>query len=80
MHEAVRTCVTECGWRIRALLRARRYHTNAELVQLYKSHVLAYVEYRTAAPERAREGQREPEREPEREPDRARHSQRGPNH
>eukprot|EP00969_Alexandrium_andersonii_P209411 9249288-Alexandrium_andersonii.AAC.1 len=48
MHEAVRTCVTECGWRIRALLRARRYHTNAELVQLYKSHVLAYAEYRTA--------------------------------
>eukprot|EP00969_Alexandrium_andersonii_P075113 3312355-Alexandrium_andersonii.AAC.1 len=49
MHEAVRTCATECGWRIRALLRVRCYDTDAEIVQLYKTHILAFAEYRTAA-------------------------------
>ena len=44
---AVRECVHEVGWKLRTLLRTRRYHSVIELVLLYKSHILSYVEYRT---------------------------------
>eukprot|EP00969_Alexandrium_andersonii_P323645 14299497-Alexandrium_andersonii.AAC.1 len=40
MHDAVRECVAECGWRLRALRSTRRVRTDAELVHLYKAHVL----------------------------------------
>eukprot|EP00969_Alexandrium_andersonii_P202318 8939466-Alexandrium_andersonii.AAC.1 len=49
MHEAVQSCVDDCGWKLRTLSRTRRYHTEAEMVQLYKAHILSYIEYRTAA-------------------------------
>eukprot|EP00969_Alexandrium_andersonii_P228017 10069855-Alexandrium_andersonii.AAC.1 len=49
MHDAVRECVTESGWRLRALMRTKRYHYDFELVHLYKAHILSFIEYRTAA-------------------------------
>eukprot|EP00969_Alexandrium_andersonii_P041899 1837753-Alexandrium_andersonii.AAC.1 len=49
MHDAVHSCIVECGWRLRALLRSRRYHTDADLVLLYKAHVLSFIEFRTPA-------------------------------
>eukprot|EP00969_Alexandrium_andersonii_P154590 6834437-Alexandrium_andersonii.AAC.1 len=49
MHEAVHSCVAECGWRLRTLLRTRWRHTVVELLQLYKAQLLAFIEYRTAA-------------------------------
>eukprot|EP00969_Alexandrium_andersonii_P079407 3501364-Alexandrium_andersonii.AAC.1 len=48
MHDAVHACVTDCGWKVRTLVRTRRFHTGSELIQLYKALILSYVEYRTA--------------------------------
>ena len=49
MHQAVRQCATEVGWRLVALLRTQRFQSLSELVVLYKSHILPFLEYRTAA-------------------------------
>eukprot|EP00969_Alexandrium_andersonii_P236978 10460782-Alexandrium_andersonii.AAC.1 len=49
MHDAVHSCVVDCGWKLRMLVRTSRYHTSAELILLYKAHILSFVEYRTAA-------------------------------
>ena len=37
------------GWKLRTLLRTRRFFTTAELVRLYKSHVLPILEFPTPA-------------------------------
>jgi len=47
MHSATRVVATEAGWRLQKLLRARRYYTTPELVHLYKSQVLSYIESST---------------------------------
>eukprot|EP00969_Alexandrium_andersonii_P256909 11357730-Alexandrium_andersonii.AAC.1 len=49
MHAAVHSIVTDSGWKLRTLVRTRRFHTSAELLLLYKAHILSFVEYRTAA-------------------------------
>ena len=49
MHDAVETLVRETRWKVLRLLTARRYFTVGQLVTLYKSHVLGFVEYRTSA-------------------------------
>jgi hypothetical protein len=49
MKAAVDGMVTEAGWKLRMLLRTRRFYTDAELVVLYKSHLLSFLEYRTPA-------------------------------
>lgn len=49
MREAVHQIVVEAAWRKKSLLRTARYHTDAELITLFKSHVVGYVEYRTPA-------------------------------
>ena len=49
MDLAVKNCVDEYSWRLRTLLRTRRFHTDAEWTLLFKSHVLSFVEYRTPA-------------------------------
>ena len=49
MADAVAEVVTEAGWKLRTLLRTQRYYTDADLIVLYKSHVLSYLEYRTPA-------------------------------
>eukprot|EP00959_Pyramimonas_sp_CCMP1952_P268408 5612000-Pyramimonas_sp.AAC.1 len=38
-----------CPWKMRRFLRARRFHADAELICLFKTHVLSCVEYRTSA-------------------------------
>ena len=47
MANAVHKCATAAAWRTKALLRTRRFYSTLELVLLYKSHVLSYIEYRT---------------------------------
>ncbi len=47
MCECVRECVHEASWRLKSVVRTRRYHTDGELIQHFKAHVLSYVEYRT---------------------------------
>ena len=49
MHHGARTIAVEAGWRLQKILRAQRYFTTPELVRLYKSHVLSYVEGGTPA-------------------------------
>ena len=49
MTDAVADVVTSTGWKLRTLIRTRRYYTDADLVLLYKSHLLSYIEYRTPA-------------------------------
>jgi hypothetical protein len=49
MRQAVDELVTEAGWKLKMLIRTRRFYTNAELVVLYKSHLLSFLEYRSPA-------------------------------
>ena len=44
MRKGARKIATEAGWRLKAILRARRYFSTPELVRLYKAHVLSYIE------------------------------------
>jgi hypothetical protein len=57
MTDAINDVVTEAGWKMRTLLRTRRFYCNADLVILYKSHLLSYLEYRTPAIYHARREQ-----------------------
>ena len=49
MRAAAQEIAREAGWKVRSLLRCRRFYTTPELVKLYKSQVLSYIESRTAA-------------------------------
>ena len=49
MADAITGLVGEMRSRVRSVLRAHRYHTTANMLHLYKSKVLSYAEYRTAA-------------------------------
>jgi hypothetical protein len=49
MRNAVDGLVGDAGWKLRMLTRTRRFYTDAELIVLYKSHMLSFVEYRTPA-------------------------------
>ena len=49
MRDAVHELVTEASWKLRTLVRIGRYHTGAQLMDLYKAHLLSYLEYRTSA-------------------------------
>ena len=49
MHEAIHLFSTEAGWRLRTLLRTKRFYTIAKLIRLFKCHILSYIEGATAA-------------------------------
>ena len=49
MAAAVSQLVAEAGWKLRTLLRTRRFYTYADLVTLYKAHLFSFLEYRTPA-------------------------------
>ena len=49
MTEATCEVVREVGWKLRNLLRTRRYYCDADLVILYKAHILSFLEFRTPA-------------------------------
>jgi hypothetical protein len=49
MAAAVSDIVSAAGWKFRTLLRTRRFYSDAELIVLYKAHLLSYLEYRTPA-------------------------------
>ena len=49
MEDAVAETVQGVSWKLRTLRRSAKYHTEAELVHLYKARVLSYLEYRTPA-------------------------------
>lgn len=47
MEPCVLSTCTDASWKIGVILRTRRFHSTADLILLYKSQVLSYVEYRT---------------------------------
>ena len=49
MASAVSEMVSAAGWKLRVILRTRRFYTDADLVLFYKSHLLSFLEYRTPA-------------------------------
>ena len=49
MGDAAHECVAACHWKMQGILRARRFYSTAELIGLYKAHILSYIEYRTPA-------------------------------
>ena len=49
MGVAVHKCAVECGWRLLTLVRTRRFHTDAELLMLFETHLVSYIEHRTPA-------------------------------
>ena len=49
MHDCVDELVDGVNWEMRTLMRTARFYSDAEMVNLYKSQILSYVEYRTAA-------------------------------
>ena len=49
MGQAVSELVSSAGWKLRTLLRTKRFYSDADLIVLYKAHLLSYLEYRTPA-------------------------------
>ena len=47
MTDAIANVVMDAGWKMKSLLRTRRFYCDGELVLLYKSHLLSFLEYRT---------------------------------
>ena len=48
MKDAVAEIVGAATWKLGAILRTVRFFTDAELLLLYKSKLLPFLEYRTA--------------------------------
>ena len=46
---AVSEIVSAAGWKLRTLLRTRRFYTDVDMILFYKAHLLSYLEYRTPA-------------------------------
>lgn len=44
MHHAESDLVNGAGWRLRALLRAARFFTTRQMIILYKSQILSFIE------------------------------------
>ena len=49
MADAIEELVSVASWKLRTLIRARRFYTHADLVLLYKAPLLSFIEYRTPA-------------------------------
>ena len=49
MKDAVAEIVGAATWKLGVILRTARFFTDAELLLLYKSKLLSFLEYRTAA-------------------------------
>ena len=47
MSIAAHKCCTFAALKTRALLRAQRFYSTKDMLMLYKSHVLSFIEYRT---------------------------------
>ena len=44
MHSAVSALATQGGWRLKVLLRAKRFFDRDQLITLFKSQILSYIE------------------------------------
>ena len=46
---AVSELVSAAGWKLRVILRTRRFYSDADLITFFKAHLLSFLEYRTPA-------------------------------
>ena len=60
MAASLQALVGKARWKLRSLLRSDNYHNDFELVKLYKSRLLGYLEYHTPAVHHASDTQLEP--------------------
>ena len=49
MTNTVEELARTCSWKLKAILRTKRFNTGARLISLYKSQLLSFIEYRTSA-------------------------------
>ena len=49
MAAAVFECTSICNSKLQSLLRARKYYTHADVLRLFKAHIMSFIEYRTTA-------------------------------
>ena len=49
MADAIHEYVHQCSWKLQSISRTRRYYTPVQTINLYKAHILSYIEYRTPA-------------------------------
>lgn len=49
MDEDIHSCCSAICWKMRTLLRTSRFYTVPEMVFLFKTHILSFIEYRTPA-------------------------------
>ena len=49
MHLCVRDTVVKCNFKLRMLLRSRRFFCDRDMVNLFKAQILSYVEYRSSS-------------------------------
>ena len=57
MRNAIAEISQAMRWKLIMITRSRKYHSDSDLVTLYKAHVLSYIEYRTAAIYHATQGE-----------------------
>ena len=49
MHLAINKAAAEAGWRVKAILRVRKFFTRRQLIRHYKSQVLSFIESSSVA-------------------------------
>eukprot|EP00973_Karenia_brevis_P030294 4177217-Karenia_brevis.AAC.1 len=49
MDRCIHETVTSCNFKIKMLLRVKRFYSLFELINLYKAHILSFIEYRSPA-------------------------------
>ena len=49
MTEAIKTLSREANWKLRTLLHTKRNFSTEEIINLFKSRILSFIEYRTPA-------------------------------
>ena len=49
MEKQIQSLVSPCKWKLKTLLRAKRYFNEEQLVKQYKTHILPYLEFATPA-------------------------------
>ena len=42
---AVSDLVSAAGWKLRVILRTRRFYSDADLIKFFKAHLLSFLEY-----------------------------------
>ena len=49
MAPAVFECISICNSKLQSLLRVQKFYTDADVLRLFKAHMLSFIEYRTTA-------------------------------